>query len=97
MQRLRVSAAPARPEPWLPSTAIVTDGIYGFTRNPMYLAMTLVYVAMSLAVDSIVALLLLPLVLLAIRHAVIGREERYLEAKFGDEYRHYKASVRRWL
>ena len=93
----RFRRAGTRPEPWKPSTSVVTEGVYAFTRNPMYLAMTLVYLAASLAADSIVALLLLPLVLIVLHYGVIAREERYLEGKFGDGYRRYKASVRRWL
>ena len=76
---------------------MVTDGPFRWTRNPMYLGMTLVYVALALGFDSLGAALLLVPVLLIIRSQVIGREERYLEAKFGDDYRSYKASVRRWI
>ena len=93
----RFRTAGTRPEPWQPSTAVVSERVYGFTRNPMYLGMALVYVAVSLAADSVAALRLLPPVLLALRYGVIAREERYLDAKFGDGYRRYKASVRRWL
>jgi protein-S-isoprenylcysteine O-methyltransferase Ste14 len=80
-----------------PSTAIVSTGVYRFTRNPMYLAMALIYVALAMALDSGVALLLLAPLLLAIQHAVILREERYLERKFGEDYLRYKRSVRRWF
>ena len=75
----------------------MTDGVYRFTRNPIYLALALLYGALALAADSAVPLLLLPPLLAAVQAGVIAREERYLEAKFGDEYRRYKASVRRWL
>ena len=84
-------------KPWRTSTALVTDGPFRWTRNPMYLGMTLVYVALALGFDSLGAILLLIPVLLVIRSQVIGREERYLEAKFGDDYRAYKSRVRRWL
>ena len=84
-------------KPWRTTTALVTDGPFRWTRNPMYLGMTLVYVALALGFDSLGAALLLIPVLLIIRSQVIGREERYLEAKFGDEYRAYKSQVRRWL
>lgn len=93
----RFRAARTPPEPWKPSKAMVATGVYRFTRNPMYLGMTLTYVALALALDSGVALvLLLPLVAL-VRWGVVAREERYLEAKFGDDYRHYRATVRRWI
>jgi protein-S-isoprenylcysteine O-methyltransferase Ste14 len=85
------------PEPWRPSTAIVTTGIYRFTRNPMYLGMTLAYLALALALDSGVALVLLAPLLATVQVGVIQREERYLEAKFGESYRAYLSQVRRWL
>ncbi len=67
------------------------------TRNPMYLGMALVYAGLAIGFDGPIAFALLPLVLIAIQTQVIAREERYLEAKFGDDYRRYKAEVRRWL
>lgn len=93
----RFRRAGTNPEPWRPSTAVVTTGVYSLTRNPMYAAMTLIYLAIALAMDSVATFLLLVPLLLAVRYGVIAREERYLEAKFGDEYRRYKQSVRRWL
>lgn len=84
-------------KPWKSSKLIVDDGIYGFSRNPMYLAMILLYAAFAFGFSSLGALLLLPVTIFLIRTQVIAREERYLEAKFGDSYRTYKARVRRWL
>ena len=84
-------------KPWKSTTAIVADGIYGFTRNPMYLGMAMFYTGLALAFSSLGAFLLLPILILIIRTQVIAREERYLELKFGDDYRAYKARVRRWL
>lgn len=84
-------------EPWRPSTALVTDGVYRFTRNPIYLAMALLHLGLALAVDSVVLLVLLAPLLALVQVGVIAREERYLAGKFGDDYRRYMASVRRWL
>ncbi len=84
-------------EPWRPSTALVTDGVYRRTRNPIYLGMALAYVGLALALDSVVALVLLAPLLALLQIGVVAREERYLERKFGDDYRRYRASVRRWL
>ena len=84
-------------EPWRPSTALVTDGVYRLTRNPIYLATGLLYAGLALALDSVVALVLLPPLLALVQVGVVSREERYLEGKFGDDYRRYRASVRRWL
>lgn len=89
--------ARTRAEPWEPTTAIVTGGVYRITRNPMYVGMALAYAGLALAADSPAALALLVPAVLVIQHGVILREERYLEAKFGGEYLRYKTRVRRWL
>jgi protein-S-isoprenylcysteine O-methyltransferase Ste14 len=91
-QRLGTNVRPSQP-----TTLIATTGPYRWTRNPMYLGMALVYAGLAIGFDGPIALALLPLVLIAIQTQVIAREERYLEVKFGDDYRCYKAKVRRWL
>jgi protein-S-isoprenylcysteine O-methyltransferase Ste14 len=63
----------------------------------MYLGMAFAYAAIALAFGSMSALALLAPLLLVIRYGVIGREERYLTAEFGADYRRYQAKVRRWL
>ena len=85
------------PEPWRPSSAFVSSGIYRRTRNPMYLGMALIYLGLALGLESLAALLLLPVALVIIQTQVIAREERYLDVRFGDDYRAYRARVRRWL
>ena len=80
-----------------PTTALVTDGLYRFSRNPIYLGLTLIYLALALGFASLGAVILLPPVLAVMQIGVIQREERYLEGKFGEEYRTYKARVRRWI
>lgn len=80
-----------------PTTAIVERGPYRFTRNPMYLAMSCAYIGLSLLLNNLWAVLLLPIVLGVVDLFVIRREERYLAAKFGQPYREYCARVRRWL
>jgi protein-S-isoprenylcysteine O-methyltransferase Ste14 len=84
-------------QPHHPSTAIVTTGPYRWSRNPIYLALTAVSVGLGLWANSAWMLGLLLPTLVIMRIGVIGPEERYLEAKFGDAYRAYKARVRRWL
>jgi protein-S-isoprenylcysteine O-methyltransferase Ste14 len=84
-------------DPREPTTAIVTEGPYRFTRNPLYVGMTLIYAGISARANSLPAALLLPLVLAVMRRGVIEREEAYLERKFGDEYLRYKDRVRRWI
>ena len=81
----------------LPTTTIVRSGPYRFTRNPIYLAFSLLQLGLSLWVNSLALLIaLLPAVAL-MSLVVIPREERYLEARFPSDYLPYKASVRRWL
>lgn len=84
-------------EPYKPSTAIVSSGPYRFSRNPIYVALTVVSFGIGLWANSAWMLGLLLPTLVIMRIAVIGPEERYLEAKFGAEYLDYKARVRRWL
>jgi protein-S-isoprenylcysteine O-methyltransferase Ste14 len=83
--------------PWKTSTALVTTGLYRYTRNPMYTGMTLIYAGLALLADSVIALAFLPPLLVAITYAVVQREEHYLEIAFGEEYRRYKQRVRRWI
>ncbi len=80
-----------------PSTAIVTDGAYGFSRNPIYLSLTTLYIGVAFLISMIWPLLVLPIALLIMQSGVIKREERYLAEKFGAEYLQYKAKVRRWI
>jgi protein-S-isoprenylcysteine O-methyltransferase Ste14 len=79
------------------SRRLVTTGVYRVSRNPMYLALVLLYSGLACVYGSTWALLLLLLLLLYTRFLVIAREERFLEGAFGDAYRRYKAGVRRWL
>ncbi|PYO43728.1 MAG: isoprenylcysteine carboxyl methyltransferase [Gemmatimonadetes bacterium] len=85
------------PNPSRPTTAIVVHGPFRFTRNPMYVSLVALYLSLTLFVNSVWPLVLLPVVIALVQRQVIAREEAYLEAKFGDEYRAYKARVRRWL
>lgn len=84
-------------DPYEPTTAVVTEGPYRFTRNPLYVGMTLIYAGITARANALPAALLLPLVLAVMRRGVIEREEAYLERKFGDEYLRYKDRVRRWI
>src|SRR5215204_1080588 len=83
--------------PYKPVERIATEGPFRYTRNPGYLAMTLIYAGIASLANALWAILLLPVVLVVIRRGVIEREERYLEGKFGEEYLSYKARVRRWI
>jgi protein-S-isoprenylcysteine O-methyltransferase Ste14 len=83
--------------PFNPASTIVTSGPYRFSRNPMYVALTLVYLGLSLLVGTVWPIVLLPIVLWSLYVLVIRREERYLGAAFADEYGSYRRRVRRWL
>ena len=85
------------PLPIKPTTALVTDGPYRFTRNPMYVSLALLYAGLALWFDVFWALVLLPAAIAIIRYYVIAGEERYLERRFGEEYLRYKTRVRCWL
>jgi protein-S-isoprenylcysteine O-methyltransferase Ste14 len=93
----RFQAAGTNVPPNLPTTALVVDGIYRRTRNPLYLGTTLVYLGLGVAAGSFWAIGLVVPLLWVINTGVIAREEHYLERKFGDAYRAYKARVRRWV
>jgi protein-S-isoprenylcysteine O-methyltransferase Ste14 len=93
----RFVAAGTNIPPNLPTTALVVDGIYERTRNPLYLGTTLIYLGLSVAAGSLWAIVLVVPLLWVINVGVIAREERYLERKFGDAYRAYKGRVRRWV
>jgi len=80
-----------------PARVLVTTGIYGWTRNPIYLGFFLMYVGIGIAVHSAWILALTLPIAVAIRYGVVAREEAYLERCFGDDYRGYKARVRRWV
>jgi protein-S-isoprenylcysteine O-methyltransferase Ste14 len=80
-----------------PTRALVTTGIHGWTRNPIYLGLFLVYAGIGVAARSPWALVLTLPLAITIRYGVVAREEAYLERRFGDAYRDYKARVRRWL
>ena len=79
------------------ASALVTTGAHRISRNPGYVAITLVYLGAGVGYDNIWMVVLLAPLLTVMHHGVVRREERHLEARFGDEYRRYRASVRRWL
>ena len=80
-----------------PTTAMVESGPYRFTRNPMYVSLVALYLAVALILNSWWPVLLLPLVVIVIQRTVIAREERYLRERFPVEYPAYCSRVRRWL
>ena len=80
-----------------PATALVTDGAYLYSRNPIYVGLSFLYFGVVLAVDSVWVLGLLVPLLVVMRYGVINREERYLETKFGQPYAEFKRVTPRWF
>jgi protein-S-isoprenylcysteine O-methyltransferase Ste14 len=89
--------AGTRIETYKPTTTIVAQGPYAFTRNPIYLGMFLGQIGLSIGFDSLWILAMLVPFYLLIRYGVVAREEAYLERKFGRVYLDYKSRTRRWL
>jgi protein-S-isoprenylcysteine O-methyltransferase Ste14 len=78
------------------STKVLDSGSYAFSRNPMYVAWTLIYFGVAFLVDTAWPFVLLPAVFL-LTHLTVLREERDLERRFGAAYRDYRGRVRRYL
>ena len=83
--------------PWTPSPSLLVRGPYRFTRNPMYVAMFILQIAIGFFAGNLWIVLLAPAFLMTVHYAAVLREEAYLEDKFGDEYRAFKRRVRRYL
>lgn len=95
--KAKMQKAETNIEPWKPTNAIISDGIYSLSRNPVYVAMIFICLGVTLIFNSLWFLPFLILVLLVMHYGVILREEKYLEKKFGTEYSDYKREVRRWI
>jgi len=95
--RRTMKAAGTNINPSLPATALVASGPFRYSRNPLYVALTIVFLGLTLAVNTWWGVVVL-IPLLAIMHrGVVRREERYLEQKFGESYRKYRSKVRRYV
>ncbi len=84
-------------EPWKPTTKIISAGLYGYTRNPIYVAFCLIQIGMGIFLNSLWILIGFIITAILICHIAIKMEELYLETKFREEYILYKNKVRRWL
>jgi protein-S-isoprenylcysteine O-methyltransferase Ste14 len=85
------------PAPWESTPEILSAGIYRHTRNPMYLGMALLQLAIGVGWGNLWIVALVPLVLAVVYVTAVRHEEAYLERKFGEGYRSYKEATRRWL
>jgi protein-S-isoprenylcysteine O-methyltransferase Ste14 len=84
-------------DPRKPTTAIVTEGVFRFSRNPIYLSLLLLYLALASLINSLWILLCALPAIVVLQRGVVEREERYLERRFGEKYLGYKNRVRRWI
>jgi protein-S-isoprenylcysteine O-methyltransferase Ste14 len=85
------------PIPWTPSPELLLQGPYRFTRNPMYLGLTLIQVGFGLAINNLWISLFAAPALFVVHFIAVLPEERYLTEKFGENYKAYRAKVRRYL
>ena len=83
--------------PLRPVRTLVTTGPYRFTRNPIYLGLTIAYLGVAAMQDQVWPLVTLPLGLWILRRTVIDVEEAHLAGRFGEEYEKYRRRVRRWV
>lgn len=83
--------------PYKAATTLVTHGPFAYTRNPIYVADMLVYLAIAVLMGSVWPFCFIPAIWAIMRYAVIAHEEAHLTAKFGEAYLDYCAQVRRWI
>jgi protein-S-isoprenylcysteine O-methyltransferase Ste14 len=83
--------------PFRPAFSLVTHGVYGITRNPMYVSLLLLYAGISIFLNFWWPIALAPALIVAVDRMVIVKEEAYLVRRFGEEYRRYRERVRRWI
>ncbi|MBE9044937.1 isoprenylcysteine carboxylmethyltransferase family protein [Pleurocapsales cyanobacterium LEGE 10410] len=84
-------------EPFQESSYLLREGIFNYSRNPIYLSMIAVLTGLWLYLGSLTPVFVIPVFAWLIQELFIKEEERMLEDKFGEEYREYRATVRRWI
>ena len=80
-----------------PAETLVSSGPFAFSRNPIYVGNVAIIFGLSMTKGSLWYLLLAPVVFLLIQELAIKREEAHIAARFGEQWTHYAATVRRWL
>ena len=95
--RIHFTRTGQSPIPWKPSPSLILRGPYRFTRNPMYVGMTLIELGVGLAVNNLWISAFAVAALVTVHFIAVRPEERYLSEKFGDSYKAYLAQVRRYL
>jgi protein-S-isoprenylcysteine O-methyltransferase Ste14 len=94
---LRMRRAHTPVSPHRPSTALVTDGPYGFTRNPIYLGFFLIFLGFTFIAGTLWGMVLAPVLPLTVDRLIISAEETYLQDRFQGDYTQYRSRVRKWL
>ena len=80
-----------------PASSLQNTGIYGISRNPMYIGLAIVYLGITCLIGNWWNIILFPVLFLIVQEYIIKREEKYLELEFGQQYLEYRKTVRRWL
>ncbi len=84
-------------EPWKPTTHVISQGIFAYSRNPIYVAFAVMQIGIGLWLSNAWTVLTVTVSVILVYYIAIRNEEKYLEGKFGDQYLKYKRDVRRWL
>ena len=92
-----MTRAGVTPVPWRAPEKLVIDGPFRFSRNPLFISLTVMYIGISVVANTIWPLGFLVFALVIVNRETVLQEERFLEKKFGEEYRSYKMRVRRWI
>jgi protein-S-isoprenylcysteine O-methyltransferase Ste14 len=83
--------------PYKPTSAIVTSGPFKYSRNPLYVALSLLFLGLTFVANTWWGIVLFVPVAIVMHFCVVLREERYLESKFGNSYGEYRKRVRRYF
>jgi protein-S-isoprenylcysteine O-methyltransferase Ste14 len=89
--------AEVSPLPWKQPARLVVDGPFRFSRNPVYVSLAIMYLGLSVALNTLWPPAFLVFAIIIVDRGIILQEERFLEKKFGEEYLSYKVRVRRWI
>lgn len=84
-------------KPFEESSTLITDGVFRFTRSPMYMGMALILIGVAMLLGSATPFIVVVLLAALLDRKFISREEQKLEDTFGERFRQYRRRVRRWI
>lgn len=84
-------------KPFEESSALITDGVFKFSRNPMYLGMVLILFGLALLLQSFSPFIVATIFIFVMERVFVNNEEKMLEEKFGEEWNRYKQATRKWI